>query len=147
MTRVWYMGCQVSKGVSNQLDFCPKIIYSKKIIVFCQVPRCQKNPKCYLQSQFIFLNDPQFLIVLSQITIMLIFGQKSSQFCVPPFETRQPILPYLISTYFNVFNAISSLSFSLYLLSLIRHKKYLAQNSICCFRINWLRPYVGLVKQ
>ena len=52
-----------------------------------------------------------------------------------------------INTYFNVFNAISSSSFSLYLLSLIRHKKYLAQNSICCFRINWLRPDVGLVKK
>ena len=64
-----------------------------------------------------------------------------------PWKLDNPYCYIEITTYFNVFNAISSLSFSLYLLSLIRHKKYLAQNSICCFRINWLRPDVGLVKK
>ena len=37
---------------------------------------------------------------IQQRVRMLIFGQKLIEFCIPPLETWQPILPYLLSLVF-----------------------------------------------
>ena len=59
---------------------------------------------------------------------MLIFGQKSFQFCIPYFKTRQPVLPY-----------IGTLAISKLLRTLHAEKKFVAaKQSVLCQQQRWL---------
>ena len=98
----------------------------------------------FSKSIYFFQMVPNFWLSCHKLQLCWFLAKKLANFMTLPWKLNNPYCHIEINTYFNVFNAISSSSFSLYLLSLIRHKKYLAQNSICCFRINWLRPDVGL---
>jgi hypothetical protein len=54
----------------------------------------EKNPLVFDIENWLESTILAFLMALQQIPLsILIFGPKSVQLCIPPLETRQPILP------------------------------------------------------